>query len=206
MNYSHDFFNGMTLFTLKGDRKYLSSDERKRFYDALSVLKCPKERFFCEMIYWTGCRPSEALALSAITIDLNEFLVIVRSLKKRGNNKGKKFRLLPLPAPFVKLLNKVYKIRKAQSKPDGGEKIRLFPFSRTKGWQLVQTVMKAAGLAGAKACARGLRHAFGVKAALSGVPVTMIQKWLGHTNLESTQIYIDLVGPEERQIAQLMWA
>ncbi len=206
MTYSDNYTDTMSLFTYSGERKYLTPDERSRFYGALSVLDCPRERFFCEMIYWTGCRPSEALALDVMTIGLDELVVVIRSLKKRGKNKNRKFRLVPLPGPFIKVLNNFYQIQKAQCRTDNGPKERLFPFSRTKGWQLVGMVMKSAKIVGAMACARGLRHAFGVKAALSGVPITMIQKWLGHTNISSTQIYIDLLGPEERQIAQKMWA
>lgn len=203
---SHGFSDTTSLFTYKGERKYLTPSERKNFYDALDILTDFRERFFCEMIYWTGCRPSEALALNVASIGLDEMVVIIRSLKKRGKQRGRIFRLIPLPCSFVKTLNDFYSLRSKQFQPEKSRKERLFPFSRTKGWQLVKAVMEKAGISGAMACARGLRHSFGVKGVLTGVPITMIQKWLGHTNIASTQIYLDLLGPEERQIAQKMWA
>src|SRR3546814_1222171 len=85
----------MSLYTFAGERKYLCASERKGFYAALSVLENPEHRTFCETIYWTGCRPSEALALCALNIDMGEGMVVVRSLKKRGRLKGRHFRPVP---------------------------------------------------------------------------------------------------------------
>ena len=33
----------------------------------------------------------------------------------------------------------------------------------------------------------------------------LVQKWLGHTTLETTMIYMDLVGAEEQKTARAMW-
>jgi len=33
----------------------------------------------------------------------------------------------------------------------------------------------------------------------------MVQKWLGHRNLETTAIYMDAQGDEERELAARMW-
>lgn len=206
MSYSSPSFKGMSLFTHKGERKYLTSLERERFLKALPILTNLKERSFCEMIFWTGCRPSESLALTALNIDIDEYMVIIRSLKKRGRMKGQHFRPLPLPEDYMHRLNQTHAIREAQAQPDGGESARLWDFSRTKGWKLVKTVMSAAGISGAKGCGRGLRHAYGVNAALKRVPETRIKKWLGHESLATTEIYLDIAGAEDRLIAERMWS
>jgi site-specific recombinase XerD len=52
---------------------------------------------------------------------------------------------------------------------------------------------------------RGLRHGYGVHAVHSGVPLPLIQRWLGHAYLNTTAIYTNLVGPEERAMAERMW-
>ena len=52
---------------------------------------------------------------------------------------------------------------------------------------------------------KGLRHGFGVHAAVSGVPLNMLQKWLGHAHLSTTAIYAGAVGKEEQDIARRMW-
>jgi integrase len=33
----------------------------------------------------------------------------------------------------------------------------------------------------------------------------MVKKWLGHARLETTEIYLEIVGFEERKMAQLLW-
>jgi site-specific recombinase XerD len=45
------------------------------------------------------------------------------------------------------------------------------------------------------------RHGFGVSAVQAGIPVTLLQRWLGHARLETTAIYANVSGPEEREIA-----
>lgn len=195
----------MSLYTGRGERKYLCASERERFYAALACLSEPRDRTFCEMIYWTGCRPSEALALSAMNIDRAEGMVVIQSLKKRGKLKGRHFRPVPIPPAFMRQLEEAHSLTAFQAAPDGGMGTRLWMFSRTTGWKRVRKVMQAAGLSGEKACARGLRHAYGVHAALSKVPESRIKTWLGHASLATTEIYLDMAAPEDRKAAERMW-
>jgi site-specific recombinase XerD len=39
----------------------------------------------------------------------------------------------------------------------------------------------------------------------AGIPLNMVQKWLGHAQLSTTAIYADAVGAEEQSIAARMW-
>ena len=67
--------------------------------------------------------------------------------------------------------------------------------------------MIEAGIAdGAHRTAKGLRHAYGVNAILTGVPLNMLRKWMGHTDIKTTSIYADAIGAEETDIAGRMWA
>lgn len=116
-------FRAMSLVAEDGARKRLSPRERGRVFAALETLGDPFARTYCEMIFRTGCRPSETLT------------------------------------------------------------------------------MTAAGLGGVRACARGLRHSHGVAAALQRVPQAQIRTWLGHASLETTAIYFDRVGQEDREMA-----
>ena len=56
-----------------------------------------------------------------------------------------------------------------------------------------------------QASPKGLRHGFGVAAVEAGIPLNMVQKWLGHAQLSTTAIYADAVGDEEQAIAERMW-
>ncbi len=199
-------FTGLTLFTQDGERKYLSQTERQRFHEALSIIEDLRDRSFCEMIYWTGCRPSEALALTALNIDVEEQLVVIRSLKKRGKWKNRHFRPVPVPQGFIERMEETHTLRLQQASCEGKNAPLLWRFGRTKGWRLIRTVMRKAGITGAKGCGRGLRHAYGVHAAINAVPESRIKKWLGHESLATTEIYLDVAGPEDRLIASRMWA
>jgi integrase len=39
----------------------------------------------------------------------------------------------------------------------------------------------------------------------AGIPLNLVQKWLGHAQLSTTAIYADAVGAEEKDIARRMW-
>jgi site-specific recombinase XerD len=52
---------------------------------------------------------------------------------------------------------------------------------------------------------KALRHAFGAEAALNQVALTLIKKWMGHSRIETTEIYTSLIGREERALARLTW-
>lgn len=39
----------------------------------------------------------------------------------------------------------------------------------------------------------------------SGVPLNLVQRWLGHARMETTAIYLQAMGDEEREIAARMW-
>jgi integrase/recombinase XerD len=44
-----------------------------------------------------------------------------------------------------------------------------------------------------------------VHAVAKGVPLNILQKWLGHAQLTTTAIYANAPGQEERDIAARMW-
>jgi len=39
----------------------------------------------------------------------------------------------------------------------------------------------------------------------AGVPITLLQKWMGHARLSSTGIYAAVAGPEEFAMAKKFW-
>jgi len=178
-----------------GQRKYLNSTERARFL-AAAMAASPDIRTFCLTLAYTGCRISEALLIRSEDVEVTERLIALRSLKKR--EQGVIIREVPVPQDFIDELSVVHRL----TDQNGG---LLWPWGRTHGWQIVKTIMSEAGIANLPASPKGLRHSFGVHAVLSGVPLTLIQKWLGHEDIETTAIYLNILGPEERLIAARMW-
>lgn len=99
----------------------------------------------------------------------------------------------------------VHGIREHQSRRGKGRGIPLWPWSRMTGWRAIYAIMQAAGLSGPHASPKGLRHGFGVAAVSAGIPLNLLQKWLGHAQLTTTAIYASATSTEEKNIAQKMW-
>lgn len=51
---------------------------------------------------------------------------------------------------------------------------------------------------------KGLRHSFGVPGSVSGGPLNMLSKWMGHADIK-TAIYANAIGKEDQDIAYRMW-
>lgn len=192
----------MNLYDRHGHRKYLTPAERQAFLAAAET--APSEvRTFCETLLHTGCRISEALALTADRVDLSDGVLVFESLKKR--RKGV-YRAVPAPPLFLETLRTVHDLTTLHARLDRGRSVRLWDWSRATAWRRVCEVMDAAGITGLHATPKGLRHGFGIRAISAGVPLNMAQKWLGHAQLSTTAIYADATGPEEKRLAERMWA
>ncbi len=191
----------MQLYDTHGSRKYLTPAERRSFIIAASS-SLRQVGTFCATLAYTGCRISEALALTADRVDIDDGVLIFESLKKR--RKGV-YRAVPVPRTFLATLDDVHGLAALRGRPDGGRGCHLWPWSRPTGWRHVRAVMQAAEIEGLHATPKGLRHGFGIQAVVSNVPLNLIQRWLGHARLTTTAIYADATGPEEKQLAERMW-
>lgn len=184
------------IYNINGQRKYLTRCERNRFILQAAELG-PKYRTFCLVLAFSGCRLSEALNVTRAAVDPAERVLIIHSLKKRD---GIVLRAIPLPDWLIGEL--VNWADQSQLDPHS----RLWGWSRTKGWMVVKDIMQKAAITGEQASPKGLRHSFGVEAVRRGIPLNIIQRWLGHAKIETTSIYTNVVGKEERELAQLLWA
>lgn len=185
------------LFDADGQRLYLTGEERK----VLDVIAWQSEdeqaRTFCHMLLYTGCRISEALSLSYSSIDFANSSVTFRTLKRRKIH----FRSVPLSQNFLDTLRLVHKPDNKSKKKE----VLLWDFSRTTAWRRVKALMSEAGIEGVQASPKGLRHGFGVACIERNIPVNVVQKWLGHASPNTTAIYLQVVGTEERQFASRLW-
>lgn len=181
-----------SAYDSEGRRKYLTAAEGKAFRQGARRLPQP-EALFCLMVYYTGMRISEALAVTAQDVDSSTGTVRVRSLKKRAK---REYRRLPIPDKLVVGLRLL-----ASAEPE----LPLWTFSRTTAWRIIKRVMDDAQINGIHATAKGLRHGFGVRGALAGVPLSLLQLWFGHAQPATTAIYLDVRDDEERQLMQKTW-
>jgi integrase/recombinase XerD len=193
---------GLRLYTPEGARKYITAGERAAFLRAAEQAE-RRVRTLCMTLAYAGCRLSEALALTADRVDLAAGVVVFESLKKRRRGL---YRAVPVPPALLEALDLVHGLRELHARRGQGRGVRLWPWSRMTGWRAVHRVMQAAGLDGPQASPKGLRHGLGVAAVSAGIPLNLVQKWLGHAQLTTTAIYADAVGAEEQDIARRMWS
>lgn len=180
------------LFTLDGQRKYIVAAEARRLLRAADRGD-RVTRLFCLLLYFTGCRISEGLAITRRRLDRDTDRIIFRTLKRRRTV----YRAVPVPRAFMRELV----AHSVNLEPDG----RLFPWCRQTGWRRIHALMETASIVGPQATPRGLRHRFGCAGVGAGLPESMLGRLLGHANAKSTRIYTHAVGSEERALARRMW-
>ena len=183
-----------------GNRKYLDQSERRAFLAAAEAAP-PEVKTFCLVLAYTGARISEVLALTPGRIDFNANVIVFESLKKRRRGH---YRAVPIPKDIIHTLDTTHGVMSAQSSARTSTEL-LWPWCRTTAWARVKEVMRRAQIYGVQASPKGLRHSLGVTALQKGVPLNIIQKWLGHSHLHTTAIYSDAMGPEEQQFAAQLW-
>ena len=184
----------MSLHDRDGQRKYLNQKERLRFLEATKG-QATDTRLFCQLLFFTGARISEIHNLIRESIDRGNEAIVIESLKKR---KRGVYREIPLPSFLLTALLSHIEENQIQSMTC------LWSFSLRTASRRVKHVMKIARIGGEKGSAKGLRHGFAVSA-VSKVPITLVKKWLGHGALETTEIYLNMMGSEEREMAKRLW-
>jgi integrase/recombinase XerD len=94
----------LRLYTPEGARKYVTAGERQAFLRAAEEAE-RRVRTLCMTLAYTGCRLSEALALTADRVDLAAGVVVFESLKKRRRGL---YRAVPVPPALLDALDLVH--------------------------------------------------------------------------------------------------
>jgi integrase/recombinase XerD len=185
------------LYARDGRRKYLNREERRRVLAAMAALQ-PTQALFALTLAWTGARVSEVLALTPGSFQPEAGLVSVTTLKRRRHC----VREVPIPPELIEALDRHFYLSAATG---AARHTRLWTWRRETAWRIIKRATHLAGVEGSCACPKGLRHAFGVGALQAGVPLNLVQRWLGHARISTTAIYADACGPEEHALAARFW-
>lgn len=185
-----------SLFDLTGNRKYLVARERQAFV-AVAIAEGGAVGAFCLTLAFTGARISEVLALTPERLDESNEAIVFETLKQR---KKAVFRAVPVPVQLFYLIADTTRLLKSNATTN-----RLWPWGRTTAWKHVKRAMKAAGIPGALCKPKALRHGFAIDAGQNGVPLNIVQRWMGHARIETTAIYAGAIGQEERNLARKAW-
>jgi integrase/recombinase XerD len=187
------------LYARDGARKYLNQAERQRALAAMEFLE-PGRALFALTLAWTGARVSEVLALTPASFQIERGIVALRTLKRRKPS----VREVPIPPELIAALDRHFRLSAMQRDPRAAD-CRLWPWHRVTAWRLIKRVMRQSDIRGLPACPRGLRHGFGVGSLQAGIPLNLLQRWLGHARIGTTAIYAAACGPEEMAFAAQFW-
>ena len=182
----------LSAYDCAGRRKYLNRQENSKFREAVA-LQPPDRMAFCLTIYFTGCRISEALALTENEVEWETNVIRFQTLKKRAKTV---VRRIPIPENLSAMLKDI---------ATGDPKNSLWSFSRTTGWRIIKNTMRQAEIEGVQATAKGLRHGFGVRGAVESIPINLLRDWMGHADISTTMIYLDIADDEELELIQRTW-
>jgi integrase/recombinase XerD len=175
----------------------LLAQARKDMEDAEQppALRLRAARLLCllEVVYATGLRVSELVALPASAARRDQRMLVVRG-------KGGKERLVPLNQAAKRAMDEYLKLR-AEAKHDKSK--WLFPSFGEQGHLTRQHFARelkglgsSCGIAPARLSPHVLRHAFASHLLHNGADLRVVQTLLGHADISTTQIYTHVL--EER--------
>jgi integrase/recombinase XerD len=155
----------------------------KEIKELIKATKNTRNRLIIEFIFSTGVRISECMSMKINDLDFNEYTGKVVS------GKGNKDRLIILSKKWVGNYNKYLDNRNKDVNSE-------YLFCNSQGNQLsVDTVQKFLKISAKTAnitknvSPHTLRHSFATSLLENDVNIRYIQQLLGHTNLNTTQIY-----------------
>ena len=170
--------------------RYLSFEETERL---LSVppdgsYERARARVMLELLYATGMRVSELVALKVDSLNLEDGWV-------RVFGKGSKERLIPIHRGAAAMLRQYLLLRAEKFKAGASPELFLSrlggKLSRSQFWRDLRELGRLAGIK-TKLHPHVLRHTFATHLLQRGADLRAVQEMLGHASLATTQIYTHL--------------
>ena len=145
-----------------------------------------RERTMLELMYASGLRVSELVALKLVAVSLNDGVL-------RVTGKGSKTRLVPFGEEARRWIERYLKdargiILNGQMDDALFVTSRGGPMTRQMFWILIKKHAKKAGITGPLS-PHTLRHAFATHLLNHGADLRVVQLLLGHADISTTQIY-----------------
>lgn len=162
----------------------------------LAAEKHPRDRLILDLMWTTGARVSEVLALtpSSFVDDGFDYGVVLKTLKQRPGRPSKRTlqgsakRYVPIVDLGLQSRIQSYlwlgHFRKDQ---------RVFPISRQTVNRHIHKLIDGVGGAPFPISAHTFRHSFAIHLLLHGRPLKVVSQLLGHRNVESTEIYTNVL-------------
>ena len=157
----------------------------------------PRARLLMTEQWRAGLRVSEALALEVADLSLDAELPTVRV----RSGKGRKSRIVPVHPE----LRVAFSMALAYGNVSEG---RIIDVHRTTAWRWVQKAVERAEQLGAIPLGREVgthtfRHSYARHLLLNGIPINYLSRWLGHSSIQTTLIYLELVPDPTGSLAMV---
>ena len=174
--------------------EYLEADEINAIIRAAPN---PKAKLLMLEQWRAGLRVSEALDLEVRDLSLD---TATPTLRVRSG-KGGKTRLVPVHPELHGALSSAL----AYGDISQGRIVEAHP---TTAWRWVQAAMKRAEELGAIAPGKRvgthtLRHSYARHLLMNGIPINYLSRWLGHSSIQTTLIYLELVPDPTGSLASV---
>ncbi len=152
-------------------KKLVVALSREEFIKLIKQTKKPSDKIAFLLAFGSGLRVSEVIGLEKRDINFKEKNILVRQ------GKGSKDRIVPLPKAFRESHLKFIPI-----------KVGVRQLQRA-----FRSACEKAGLLKIKPTLHfhSLRHGFGTRLAGQGVPIHHVRTLMGHTNISTTNIYLE---------------
>jgi len=196
----------------------------------IAAAKTPRDKAFASTLGKTGMRISEAINLKVTDIDFKRGTLTIVHLKQRLKLKcpdcgellgkrhffcpgcGKKVdqavrekveqrrqRVIPVDPDTLRLLDEYLKWRRKF--PYRGPLV--FPFTRQRGWQLIERLGRRAGIKGLHP--HFLRHLLATTWVAKGLDTKKLQVLLGHASIATTMDYVDSNFEQLKSEYEKLW-
>jgi integrase/recombinase XerD len=214
-------------FTYEKETKNPQSEQAERL---IAGAITPRDKAFISTLAKTGMRISEAAQLKVSDIDFKRGTLIIVHLKERlklkcpncGEILGKRHIFCPGCGNKVdRAIREKIQQRRQRMIPVDRDTLRLlaeylewrrqftyrgplvFPFSRVRGWQLIERIGRRAGIAGLHP--HSLRHMLATAWVSKGLDVKKLQILLGHASIATTMEYVDSNFEQLRSEYEKLW-
>lgn len=206
---------------------YLEPSEVERLID---VATNPRDKAFVALLARTGIRVSEAIRLKVSDVDFQRGILTIVHLKEKSKLKcptceeslGKRHLFCPgCGNKVVQVIREKVEQQRQRTIPVDPATLCLieeylqwrcsfpyrgplvFPFSRQRGWQVVEKLGRRIGVKGLHP--HSLRHLLATRWVNKGLDVKKLQIMLGHANIGTTMEYVDSSFEQLRSEYQKLW-
>ncbi len=157
-----------------------------------------RDKAMLELLYATGIRASELINLNLKDVNLRSGVLYCQG------NKG--IRPIPMyPSAVVAVSDYIYRMRDLIAGPESGNALFVNlnggRLTRQGFWKIVKSYAAEAGIQ-KEITPHTLRHSFALHLLENGASVKDIQTMMGHADISSTQVYVQLLDNHVRQVYQ----